>query len=244
MAIRSIIFKLSRGEAPDTAKMNATVIKMIEDALISDGVEEIFKIEENAPDNSIDIFSDKYLEKIDKIKLPNTKIKLLQRLLSQAIAEYKKTNLIKGVDFSKKLRNLVDLYNERKDFEISKSDVLEDLADRFTALFHELQDEKNSFTALGIDFEEKAFYDILKSVAQKYEFEYPEDKLIILAQEVKSIVDDKAKYTDWSKKADIKAELKVDLILTLDKLGYPPVPKDEVFQEIFEQAENFKRYIA
>jgi len=244
IAIRSIIFKLSKGEAPDSAKMNATVIKMIEDALISDGVEEIFKIEENAGENSVDIFSDRYLEKIDKIKLPNTKIKLLQRLLSQAIAEYKKTNLIKGVDFSKKLRNLVETYNERRDFEISKSDVLEDLADRFTALFHELQDERNSFTALGIDFEEKAFYDILKSVAQKYEFEYPEEKLIILAQEVKSIVDDKAKYTDWSKKADIKAELKVDLILTLDKLGYPPVPKDEVFQEIFEQAENFKRYIA
>ena len=57
-------------------------------------------------------------------------------------------------------------------------------------------------------------------------------------------MDDKSRYTDWSKKADIKAELKVDLILILDKLGYPPVPKDEVFQEIFEQAENFKRYIA
>lgn len=244
IAIRSIIFKLSKGEAPDTAKMNATVIRMIEDALISDGVEEIFKIDQNSSDKAIDIFDDAYLEKIDKIKLPNTKIKLLQRLLSQAIAEYKKTNLIKGVDFSKKLKNLVDLYNERKDFEISKSDVLEDLAGRFTALFHELQDERSSFTALGIDFEEKAFYDILKSVAEKYKFEYPEEKLIVLAQKVKLIVDDKAKYTDWSKKADIKAELKVDLILTLDKLGYPPVPKDEVFQEIFEQAENFKRYVA
>jgi type I restriction enzyme R subunit len=244
IAIRSIIFKLSKGEAPDTAKMNATVIKMIEDALISDGVEEIFKIDKHSVDKSVDIFSDGYLEKIEKIKLPNTKIKLLQRLLSQAIVEYKKTNLIKGVDFSKKLKNLVDQYNERKDFEISKSDVLEDLAERFTALFHELQEERSSFTALGIDFEEKAFYDILKSVAEKYKFEYPEEKLIVLAQEVKSIVDDKAKYTDWSKKADIKAELKVELILTLDKLGYPPVPKDEVFQEIFEQAENFKRYIA
>jgi type I restriction enzyme R subunit len=224
--------------------MNSTVIKMIEEALISDGVEEIFKIDEDSADKPIDIFSDLYLERIDRIKLPNTKIKLFQRLLSQAIGEYRKTNLIKGVDFSKKLKNLVDLYNERKDFEISKSDVLEDLADRFTALFHELQEERSSFTALGIDFEEKAFYDILKTVAEKYKFEYPEEKLILLAREVKSIVDDKAKYTDWSKKADVKAELKVDLILTLDKLGYPPVPKDEVFQEIFEQAENFKHYIA
>lgn len=243
LAIRSIVVKISKGDSPDTAKMNSTVIKMIEDALISDGIEEIFKIGNASVDTSVDIFSDTYLEKIDKIKLPNTKIKLLQRLLSQAISEYRKTNLIKAVDFSKKMKKLVDLYNERKDLEVSKIDVLDDLAGRFTALFHELQEERGSFAALGINFEEKAFYDILKSVAEKYEFEYPEDKLVVLSREVKSIVDDKSKYTDWSKKSDIKAELKVDLILILDKMGYPPVPKDEVFQEIFEQAENFKRYL-
>jgi type I restriction enzyme R subunit len=82
----------------------------------------------------------------------------------------------------------------------------------------------------------------LKAVAEKYQFEYPEDKLILLSQEIKKIVDDKARYTDWSARDNIKAELKVDLILTLDKHGYPPVPKDEVFKEIFEQAENFKKY--
>ena len=80
----------------------------------------------------------------------------------------------------------------------------------------------------------------MKNVAEKYEFDYPEDRLIELSRAVKRIVDDNSKYADWSRKADIKAELKVDLILTLDKFGYPPVPKDEVFQEIFEQAENFK----
>ena len=41
---------------------------------------------------------------------------------------------------------------------------------------------------------------------------------------------------------DIKAELKVGLILVLAKYGYPPVDRDEVYQEIFEQAENFKKY--
>ena len=55
--------------------------------------------------------------KIDKIKLPNTKIKLLQKLLSQAIEEFKKVNRIKGVDFTKKMKKLVEVYNERKDFQ-------------------------------------------------------------------------------------------------------------------------------
>ena len=35
--------------------------------------------------------------------------------------------------------------------------------------------------------------------------------------------------------------LKVDIILLLARHGYPPVDRDEVYQEIFDQAENFKR---
>lgn len=95
---------------------------------------------------------------------------------------------------------------------------------------------------MGIDFEEKAFYDILKELTHKYDFEYPEDKLLILSREVKKSVDDKAKYTDWNQRDDIKAELKADLIVLLAEHDYPPVDRDEVYKEIFEQAENFKKY--
>ena len=56
------------------------------------------------------------------------------------------------------------------------------------------------------------------------------------------MVDDKVQYTDWNQRADIKAELKVGLILVLARHGYPPVDRDEVYKEIFEQAENFKKY--
>ncbi|HRJ42313.1 MAG TPA: N-6 DNA methylase [Caldilineaceae bacterium] len=67
---------------------------------------------------------------------------------------------------------------------------------------------------------------------------------LALARKVKVIVDDKAQYTDWSRREDIKAELKVDLILLLAENGYPPVDRDEVYKEVLEQAENFKKYQA
>ncbi|MFP7335196.1 type I restriction endonuclease subunit R [Shouchella clausii] len=242
LAIRSIIHKLTKGDAPDTAQMNEKVRQMMQEALISEGVEEVFKLDKNDPKNNADLFSDEYLARINKIKLPNTKIKLLQKLLSKAIEAFKKTNRIQGVDFSKRFKQLVDHYNERKDFQALQGDVLDDVAEQFADLFSELVKERDSFKDLGIDYEEKAFYDILKAISEKYEFEYPHDKLIKLSQEVKIIVEDKAKYTDWSSRDDIKAELKVDLILTLAENGYPPVPKDEIFKEIFEQAENFKKY--
>jgi type I restriction enzyme R subunit len=242
MAIASIVHKLTKGNAPDTAQMNEKVREMIKEALLADGVEEVFKLGENEADKDIDIFSDEYMAKIDKIKLPNMKIKLLQQLLKKAIEEFKKVNRIKGIDFTKRFKALIEKYNERKESLALANDVLDDIAQHFADLFKDLQQEKNSFEEMGINFEEKAFYDILKAVAEKYEFEYPHEKLIALSQAVKKIVDDKAKYTDWSHRDDIKAELKVDLILILAEHGYPPVPKDEVFKEIFEQAKNFKKY--
>lgn len=240
MAVRSIVYKLTKGSAPDTAQMNEKVRGMIAEALKSDGVEEIFKMGDNE-DGAIDIFDDDYLEKIDKIKLPNTKIKLLQQLLAKAIGEMKKTNKVQGIDFSKKFQALVEKYNERKEDDVLVSSVLEDFSEEIIDLYNELKEEMSSFEGMGIDFEEKAFYDILLALATKYDFTYPEDKMLDLAKEVKATVDDKAKYTDWSEREDIKAELKVDLILLLHKFGYPPVDRDEVYKEIFEQAENFKK---
>lgn len=241
LAIRSIIYKLTKGNAPDSAQMNAKVKEMIKEALQSEGVEEIFKLG-NEDETEIDVFNENYIAKIQKIKLPNTKIKLLQQLLLKAISDFRKVNKAQGIDFSKKFQSLVERYNERKENDVLQSQVLEDFTDEIIDLYHALKKEKESFGELGIDFEEKAFYDILKQLAHKYDFEYPNDKLINLAQQVKNVVDDKAKYTDWNDREDIKAELKADLIILLAENDYPPVDRDEVYKEIFEQAENFKKY--
>lgn len=241
LAVRSIVCKLTRGDAPDTAQMNARVREMIAEALKADGVEEIFKLGEDAA-SAVDLFDEDYLAKLEKIKLPNTKIKLLQQLLARAIEEFRKVNRAKGVDFSLQFQALVARYNERREEDVLVSNVLEDFTEEIIDLLQALKREKASFADLGIDFEEKAFYDILKALMIKYDFSYPEDKLLGLAKAVKLIVDDKAKYTDWHRRDDIKAELKVDLILVLAEHGYPPVDRDEVYKEIFEQAENFRKY--
>lgn len=238
-AVRSILFKLTKGDAPDISQMNARVRELLEGAIQSDGIEELF---ETGKHISVDIFSDEYIEKINAIQLPNTKIKVLQRLLSQAIDEYKKVNRIMGMEFSERLKRVVDQYNNRRRDEALANEVLDDVAEQLAKLLEELKLEKDSFKAMGIDYEEKAFYDILKAVAKKYEFEYPEDKMIELSKRIKVIVDDKAKYTDWSTREDIKATLQVDLILLLDEFDYPPVTIDDVYKEVLEQAENFKKY--
>lgn len=238
--VRSVIYKLTIGESPDASQMNRRVSEMIEEAVQSEGVEEIIQIG-NDKDN-LDVLSEEYMERLSRLKLPNTKVKLMERLLKTVITEFKKVNKVRGVDFSKRLNALVEKYNSRKDSAVFADEVLTEVANQMADLLKELNKEKRSFLDLGISYEEKAFYDILEAIAKQFGFEYPKDKMLQLAAAIKKIVEDKSKYTDWAARDDIKAELKMDLILVLAEYGYPPVTNDEVYKEILEQAENFKRY--
>ena len=249
MAVRSIIFKLTKGRAPDIAQMNKAVAEMIKEAIKANEVEELFQEERDLNSNAIDLFDKDYLDKINKIKMPNTKIKVLQQLLSQAIDEFKKINKIKAVSFSERLSSIVDAYNKRPFDQIMVSELLDDVAEQLIALMGDLVEEKESFEELGINYEEKAFYDVLVSVEQKYGFEFPEEKNLALAKKICELVSDKAKYADWANRRDIKAELQADIIIALAEEGFPPIPSannpedyQSVYTAVIEQAENFKKY--
>ena len=113
-----------------------------------------------------------------------------------------------------------------------------------------IEEEMKSFEALGINYEEKAFYDVLIAVEEKYKFSFPEDKNIELSKEIYKLVTNKTKYSDWANRKDIKAGLQVDIIKLLTKFGFPAIPKgtmppedyEKVYTDVIEQTENFKKY--
>lgn len=238
LAVRSIIYKQTRGSAPDAEVMNEVVEKMVADAIQCTGVENI--VDER---KTIDLFSEDFINNLDQVKLPITKFNALLRLLRKAINDYGKTNKIKALEFSERLKKVVDEYNSRDDFKFV-SEVTEDfvnnLSDELIRLMRELETDRNSFEKMGISYEEKAFYDILINVRDKYKFSYEDEKCIVLAKKIKDLVNDKARYTDWSNRNDIKAQLKMDLVILLYKNGYPPQWSEEVFDMVLEQAENYK----
>lgn len=240
-AVKSIVVKLTKGEAPDTAQMNEKVARLVEEAIISEGVEEIFKLDDNKA-NAIDLFSDKFIEKISNLELPNTKIKILERLLKQTINNFKKVNKVKGQDFSERLQSIVNRYNERSENDILDYEGIQsDTAEQMLDLIIKLRSEMESFKDLGIDYEEKAFYDILDLICQQYGFEFDKDKMLELAREIKKTVDNASQYPDWSDRDDIKAQLKMNIIIKLHEFGYPPITQEDVYKNVLEQAENFKK---
>lgn len=244
-AVRSILFKLTKGDAPDTDTMNAHVQKMLEEAIKSEGVEEVFSTDTSVNAEAVDLFSEEYLNRISRIKLPNTKVKILAQLLKKKVSEFKKVNKIKAKTFEERLQDVLDNYNSRmSDADYVKS-ILDDVADQLLDLLQKIKEEQESFNAMGIDYEEKAFFDILTAVAEKFKFDFPESENIELAKEIRAALRDKEKYADWANSAQIKALMQADIIIILAKHGYPPTPPEiyeKVYNDILEQTENFKKY--
>lgn len=242
-AIRSIIFKLTKGDAADTTKMNRYVAGMIKDALISETVEEIANIGV-AEDCKIDLLSSDYMKRLAQLPEKNTKVRLMEQLLKKVIESMRKVNKQKGIDFTKRLEDIVKRYNDRSDDAALANDVIDEVVQQMMDLMEDVKDSRTAGDAIGLSFEEMAFFDILKAVAIKYDFisEFPDEKLSDLAKQVKELVEQQATVADWNNRDDIKAELKMNVIILLAGAGYPPKIHDEVFKEILEQAENFKRH--
>ena len=249
MCVRSVIFKMTTGDTPDATLMNKRVTELVNRAISStyDGKE--FNFDEQPTDDVQMLFSDEFIEKLKKIPYPNTKYQALVKLLKRAIKEFGKTNRLKAIEFSKKLKNVIDRYNSRNtisDVEDIVNDVVDGLSEEIEKIFSDLKDEKRSFEELNITYEEKAFYDILVAVAEKYGFKdkIPDEKFIYLAKEIKKMVGNKSKYTDWTNRQDVKDELYTDVAVLLKKNGYPPRTIDDAYDEIMKQVENYKQYDA
>lgn len=243
LAIRSVILKLIRGDAPDAVKMNKRVAEMLKDALMSDAVEEVAKIGV-AADEEIDLLSAEYMKRLEQIPYKNTKVKLMEQLLKQVIESFGKVNRQKGIDFTKRLEDIVKKYNDRSDNAAFANDVIDDVVGEMVRLMADVANERTAGDTMGLSFEEKAFFDILKSIAVKYEFieNFPDEKLTELAKQIKMMVEEQSDVSDWLNRPDLRAALKMNVIVLLARAGYPPKIRDEVFKEILQQAESFKRH--
>ncbi len=238
MAIRSIIYKQTIGDVPDAEMMNAHVEEMVARAISCSGVESVVEAQE-----SEDLFSDEFVERLNNIEMPITKFNALLKLVNRAIKEYGRINKVKAIEFDERLRAVVELYNTRDNLQFRSEEMAEfvdDLTNQVLDILQDLEEDKGSFEQMGISYEEKAFYDILVKVRDEHGFPYADEKCLHLAKEIKKLVDDKSQYADWSTRDDIKNQLNMDLTVLLYKNGYPPEWDEEVFEKVMEQAENFK----
>ena len=257
MAIAGFVRKMSGTSEVDTDIMNRSVSKMVEEALKYNQVESVLESGEEE-----DIFSPEYFEKLSDVKMPATKLELLVKMLRKQIKEYGRVNQLAAKSFQEMLEKTIAEYHERRKHltveeageaqEQASEDIIRIATEQALAILRQMNENRESFRKIGLTFEEKAFYDILISLRDQYNFEYGTDQKVdgvvindkckCLAQKVKEIIDTKSSFADWLNNQNIRNQLKLDIKICLVKNGYPPQYSPEVFNKVMEQVENFEEY--
>ena len=239
----------------DTDIMNRHVAEMVEEALKYNKVESILE-----SDDEEDIFSPEFFERLSDVKMPASKLELLVKILRQKITEYGRTNQMAAKKFREMLEETIRQYHERRKHltveeaseaqEETSDEIIRSATEQALRILKEMNADRESFRKMGLTFEEKAFYDILITLRDQYNFEYGEDKIVdgvvvnkkcrSLAKKIKDIIDTKSSFADWLNNQIVRDQLKFDIKICLIKNGYPPQYSPEVFRKVMEQVENFE----
>lgn len=256
MCVATYIRKAS-GEKHDTESMNRVVQRMVAEALQCNSVVSILDtdVEES-------IFSPGFIEQLNGVKLPATRLEVLVKMLRKSIAQYKNTNKFAAEKFEDLLKKTLEEYHNRRvalsSAEATQTqketvdEIIRNATQQALDILGKLGEDKESFRKLGLTFEEKAFYDILMHMRDAHNFEYGTDRkvgsLIIndkckaLAKKVKELIDTKSCFADWLSNTNVRAELNQGLWFLLDENGYPPEWSDDVFDQVLDQVENYKEH--
>lgn len=256
MAIAGFVRKMTGTSHIDADTMNKNVAQMVEEALKYTKVESILDSGEE------DIFSPETYERLIDVKMPASKLELLIKMLRKQIIEYQKVNQIAGKKYQELLDETIKQYHERRKHLSSDEagvaqnettdEIIKNATEQALKILQDMQIDRESFRKIGLTFEEKAFYDILIDLRDRFNFEYGEDKnvngVIInnkakeLAKKIKEIIDTKSSFADWLNNQNVRNRLKFDIKVCLIQNGYPPEYSPEVFSKVMEQAENFEKY--
>ena len=255
MAIAGFVRKMSGTSEVDTETMNRHVAKMVEEALKYNQVEGVLENGEQE-----DIFSPEYIERLSDVKMPASKLEMLVKMLRKQISEYGKINQMAAKKFQEMLEDTIRQYHERRKHltaeeagaaqEETSEEIIKNATEQALQILKEMNADRESFRKVGLTFEEKAFYDILMTLRDQYNFEYGTDKVVdgvsvndkckSLAKKIKEIIDTKSSFADWLNNQIVRDQLKFDIKVCLIKNGYPPQYSPEVFRKVMEQVENFE----
>ena len=225
-AVKSVIQKAS--SKPSNIKdPNKAIKQLIDNAVISDGVEDIFSLVGLDKPN-IGILSKEFLEDVANMPYKNLAVELLERLLKDDIKAKTKNNVVQEKKFSDRLQATLGKYHNRA---IETSKVIEELiqmAKDFAEATKHGQD-------LGLNFDELAFYDALaenESALIEMGDETLKKIAIELTLKLRSSIS-----VDWQKRESVRAKMRNIIRIILKRFKYPPDRAEKALDMVMKQAE-------
>lgn len=214
--------------------MDHAVKQLVDQAIAPQGVVDIFAAAGlEKPD--ISILSEGFLLDVEGMPQKNLAVELLQRLLNDEISSRKVTRMVQAKLFSDRLGESLNRYNNRS---IETAQIIEELI----ALAREMRGEQEKERDLGLNTDELAFYDALGESESAVEV-LGDEQLRTIAREVAQTVRENSSI-DWTKREQVRANLRRHVKRVLRKYGYPPDKTDHAAETVIVQAELLARVVA
>ncbi len=225
IAVRSFLLKRGTKGVPDLKEVNERISKMLEDAIVEDGV---FVLTEVAA-TSFELFSEENLAKLRAVPQKNIVTNILMRVMKEKLNEVKKKNMVVSKQFSLLFEKIIDKYNNRNDH-LDVFEVVEELV----KFGEELKAAIEEGTQLGLSYEEKAFFDVLGLDADIKSL--LEDEILIqIAKDLAKTIKEHRTH-EWDKKTQAQAKMRLYIKKVLRKYDYPPNKAQEAVEAVLEQA--------
>lgn len=232
LGVRHFIMKLDYSKNPvSLTKVNEKVADLLAEAIKGDEVKVLTKIGEDDGVTIWDLLKKEKIEELRKSNPHHVFIKLIDRLLTEAIKETRKNNLVKSKEYSERLRNLLSKYNDRSDdgFDVEMTIV------GLMAFSEDILSDEEEAAKNNLKGRERAFYDAL-TADDKAKLLMEDETLKLIASKLKNIVEEYA-TVDWSKKKSTQAKMRVQIKRLLNEYGYPPEYNEEATKRVIDQAE-------
>jgi type I restriction enzyme R subunit len=232
-AVKSRINKFNSNSVRSDYEVETAIKQIIDEALSSDGVIDIFEAAGiKAP--SVGILSDEFLLEVKNMQQKNLAFELLKKLLNDEVRVRKSKNIVQGKKFSEMLESVVKRYHNNQ---IDSAQVLQELSE--IAKEMRLEDKKSD--ELGLTPEEYAFYSVLKDNDSTAFLD--DDKMKELIYTIVDVVRKNA-TVDWSKRDDVKAQLRLTVKKILMRYGYPPDVAKMEADRVIAQSESLAAFFS
>jgi len=228
-AIKAVIAKATTSDAKLSEEgRNAVLKQILDNAVVAEGVEDIFKLAGLERPN-IGILSDAFLEEVRQLPQRNFAVELLQKLLNDQVKSRMRTNVVLERKFSDRLQAALNRYLSRA---VESAQVIEELI----AMAKEFREAARRGKAMGLNDSELAFYDALADNASAVE-KMGDETLKTIAREVTEKLRNST-TVDWQKRESVRARLRNLVRITLRRYKYPPDMQEEAIRLVLEQAER------
>lgn len=225
-AIKARISKFTPSGGKSDAEVNTAIRQIVDDALSSEGVIDIFEAAGVAAP-SLDILSEEFLLEVKNMEHKNLAFELLKKLLNEEVKARKRKNTVQGKKFSEMLSNTIKKYHNNQ---LDTAQIIEELSQ----IARDMRLEDKRAEEVGLSPEEYAFYSILSENASTSFLD--DHKMKELIHCIVDIIRKNA-TVDWNKREDVKAKLRLTVKKVLIKYGYPPDLARMEADRVLEQSE-------